>query len=49
MRLGETLAADIIFSVTDKHGNKTGKVSALDLKLFFDFFFVLLHGKVKTF
>ncbi|XP_044184398.1 structural maintenance of chromosomes flexible hinge domain-containing protein 1-like [Acropora millepora] len=26
MRLGETLAADIILSVTDKHGNKTGKL-----------------------
>ena len=38
MRLGETLAADIILSVTDKHGNKTGKVSAWDLKLFLDFF-----------
>ena len=38
MRLGETLAADIILSVTDKHGNKTGKVSAWDLKLFFDLF-----------
>ena len=39
MRLGETLVADIILSVTDKHGNTTGKVSAWDLKLFFDFFF----------
>ena len=38
MGLGETLAADIILSVTDKHGNKTGKVSAWDLKLFFDLF-----------
>ena len=38
MRLGETLAADIILSVTDKHGNKTGKVSSWNLKLFFDFF-----------
>ena len=37
MRLGETLATDIILSVTDKHGNKTGKVSTWDLKLFFDF------------
>ena len=37
MSLGETLAADIILSVTDKHGNKTGKVSAWNLKLFFDF------------
>ena len=37
MRLGKTLAADIILSVTDKHGNKTGKVSAWNLKLFFDF------------
>ena len=37
MRLGETLAADIILSVTDKHGNKTGKVSAWNLELFFDF------------
>ena len=46
MRLGETLAVDIILSVTDKHSNKTGKVSAWDLKLFF---YVLLHGKVKTF
>ena len=26
MRLGEPLASDIILSVTDKHGNKTGKV-----------------------
>ena len=50
MRLGETLAADIILSVTDKHGNKTGKVSVWNLKLFFDFFpYVLLYGKVKTF
>ena len=38
MRLGETLAADIILSVTDKYGNKTGKLSAWNLKLFFDFF-----------
>ena len=38
MRLGEILAADIILSVTDKHGNKTGKVSVWNLKLFFDFF-----------
>ena len=37
MRLGETLAAGIILSVTDKHSNKTGKVSAWNLKLFFDF------------
>jgi len=28
MRLGEPLAADIIISATDKHGNKTGKVSS---------------------
>lgn len=27
MRLGEPLVSDIILSVTDKHGNKTGKVS----------------------
>lgn len=27
MRLGEPLLSDIILSVTDKHGNKTGKVS----------------------
>ena len=27
MRLGEPLVSDIIMSVTDKHGNKTGKVS----------------------
>lgn len=26
MRLGEPLVSDIILSVTDKHGNKTGKV-----------------------
>ena len=43
MRLGETLVADIILSVTDKHGNKTGKVSAWDLKLFCDFFSVFLR------
>lgn len=29
MRLGEPLACDIILSVTDKHGNKTGKVRSL--------------------
>ena len=27
MRLGETLAADIILSVTDKHGNKTERTA----------------------
>ena len=35
MRLGETLAADIILSVTEKHGNKTGKVGAIDFSLCF--------------
>ena len=47
MRLGETLAADIILSVTDKHGNKTGKVSVWNLKLFFYFLFPMLCCMVR--